>query len=747
MTQTWNLKGDSPAALGLGTEVFFGAQSYNADGPSIYLVTDLVTLTAAAIVASLHAVPSGGTAGQALVKTSGTDYAYTWQTLPVLGGGTGIISYAVGDLLYASTTTALAKLAGVATGNALISGGVNTAPSWGKVGLTTHISGILGMANGGTAVSLTASDGGIVYSTASAMAILTATATARQMLQSGASGAPAWSTTTWPATTTASRILYSSATSVIGEITSANSSILVTDGSGVPSLSATLPAVTLGGTVSGGGNQINNVIIGTSTPLAGSFTTVAASTSVTVTSASAVALAVGLAGATNPAFVVDSSTSSQAAGFKITGAATGGTVALVVTDSGSNANVTFNAKGSGTIGIGSVSTGPVMISPALTLSAALTYGGVTLTNAATGTGKMVLDTSPALVTPALGVPASGIATNLTGLPLTTGVTGTLPVANGGTNGGTVAAARSSLGLYPGVAGGRVTLTSETPVLTTTVSGATTVYYAIYLHQFVPIYDGTNINMTDIGGELSQATTDSTKSPAACTTNRNYDLFVWSDGGTLRCTRGPAWSSDTSRGTGAGTTELQKVFGVWLNKVTITNGPAANRGTYVGTIRTNGSSQVDYIFGAVAANGTAASFGVWNFYNRLPVTTFIGDTTDSWTYSTATWRAANASNTMRCSYVAGFNETIVNAVHAASGNNSSNNSAVAVGVDVTNDYTGNSGWTGSTANVPFFGSYAGYPGIGFHFVQAVEYASGATGTFFGDGGATWLQSGLTVTLTN
>jgi hypothetical protein len=71
-------------------------------------------------------------------------------TLVATQGGTGQSSYAVGDLLYASTTTALSKLADVATGNALISGGVGVAPSYGKIGLTTHISGTLAVGNGGT---------------------------------------------------------------------------------------------------------------------------------------------------------------------------------------------------------------------------------------------------------------------------------------------------------------------------------------------------------------------------------------------------------------------------------------------------------------------------------------------------------------------------------------------------------------------------------------------------------------------
>lgn len=68
-------------------------------------------------------------------------------------GGTGQSVYAVGDILFANTTTTLSKLPDVATGNAVISGGVGVAPAYGKIGLTTHVSGTLPVANGGTNAS------------------------------------------------------------------------------------------------------------------------------------------------------------------------------------------------------------------------------------------------------------------------------------------------------------------------------------------------------------------------------------------------------------------------------------------------------------------------------------------------------------------------------------------------------------------------------------------------------------------
>lgn len=198
------------------------------------------------------------------------------------------------------------------------------------------------------------------------------------------------------------------------------------------SAALTYGGVTLSNAVTGTGNMVlsaSPTLTGTLTASVGSFSSTLASTAHTITSASATALTVGLNGATNPAFTIDASTASQAAGFKITGAATAGTVALVATDSGSNTNITINAKGSGTIGIGSVSTGAVTITPATTLSNALTYGGVALSNAVTGTGNMMLSASPTTT----GTLTAAAATFSGTVTLSGGLSAPLVLAQGGSN--------------------------------------------------------------------------------------------------------------------------------------------------------------------------------------------------------------------------------------------------------------------------------------------------------------------------
>jgi hypothetical protein len=96
-------------------------------------------------------------------------------------------------------------------------------------------------------------------------------------------------------------------------------------------------------------------------------------------------------------------------------------------------------------------------------------GGTGVTTS-TGTGSVVLNTSPTLVTPILGTPTSGTLTNATGLPIVAGTTGTLTLARGGTNATTAAAALVSLGERTGATGALVTPTGTTGERPTPATG-------------------------------------------------------------------------------------------------------------------------------------------------------------------------------------------------------------------------------------------------------------------------------------
>lgn len=297
--------------------------------------------------------------------------------------------------------------------------------------------------------------------------------------------------------------------------------------------------------------------------------------------------------------------------------------------------------------------------------------------------------------------------------------------------------------------GRITLSTGVAVMTSTVSGATSVLYTPSNGNLIPIFNGTNWLPTAFT-ELSQLTTDTTKSPAACTTNSNYDIFVWNDSGTIRATRGPAWSSNTVRGTGAGTSELDFTTAFPTNKNAITNGPAANRGTWVGSIRTNGSSTVDYNVGGGASGGFAGSLGVWNMYNRNLTTGQSVDGGVSYPLTSNTIRQARASagnqvsvlvglavDTLCVSYQTRIDTAAVSGAFAQIG----------IGEDTTTTFTSPRIFIKTVAAVLFLGSpyttIVKTPLLGYHTYAALEASDGTNANSFnGDANAT-----LTLTVWN
>jgi hypothetical protein len=145
-----------------------------------------------------------------------------------------------------------------------------------------------------------------------------------------------------------------------------------------------------------------------------------------------VAIANGGTGQTTAASAITALSGTQTSGYYLRSDGTNTALAAIVAGDVPtlNQNTTGNAA--------TVTTNANLTGAVTSVGNATSLGSFTSANLAsaltdeTGSGSAVFATSPTLVTPLLGTPTSVTLTNATGLPLTTGVTGTLPTANGGT---------------------------------------------------------------------------------------------------------------------------------------------------------------------------------------------------------------------------------------------------------------------------------------------------------------------------
>jgi hypothetical protein len=286
----------------------------------------------------------------------------------------------------------------------------------------------------------------------------------------------------------------------------------------------------------------------------------------------------------------------------------------------------------------------------------------------------------------------------------------------------------ALPYMPSMPGGRLTPTTGTPIPSAAVSAGANVYYSPHNGPHIPIFDG-SVMVPTLFNELTNVLSNATDNPAAAVASKIYDLFVWLKAGVPTLSRGPAWTSDTVRSLG-----ISRTSGLWTNTSGITNGPAANRGTYVGSIRTNAAATLDWGLGGSGPGGVNALLMVWNAYNRVPTVGASYDTTTSWNVPSGD-RAMNGSGQNRVYVLKGLNEDPISFGLGSR--------CFCASTGIAHIFIGKNGTTGATA-LPGRGvvtgsaspavnmdvnvnmtAYDNSPGLGWNWYQACENANAAS----------------------
>lgn len=271
-----------------------------------------------------------------------------------------------------------------------------------------------------------------------------------------------------------------------------------------------------------------------------------------------------------------------------------------------------------------------------------------------------------------------------------------------------------LGIVCPEPGGRLSPASGNVFAQTT---SNTLYYTPYKHNNIVLWDGTRW-VAHTYSELSIATN------ALGGGTIPYDVFVYDNSGTVTLYL-LAWSTANARATNISlqdgrfclTGDKTKLYlGTFLNNVSLSVGPT---GIYI-----------------------------WNMYNRCRYTIQVVDTTDSWTYTTNSWRQANNNTSNQIGYVVGLAIDTISVVASCHAANSAVASHIGPGIGVNSTTTNIAVIRGGTARTgesqSAWAYWSGFGLAGYNYIAWLERSTTTSGTttFYGDaGGISTLQTGL------
>ncbi len=232
------------------------------------------------------------------------------------------------------------------------------------------------------------------------------------------------------------------------------------------------------------------------------------------------------------------------------------------------------------------------------------------------------------------------------------------------------------------------------------------------------------NALSIAGALQTFSEVSLAVPA--TTSQMYSVFAKSGGVSSITLSAVAWTNDTTPGAAAT---------AWVNGEEVLS--TDHTKLLIGWFRT----------GAVAGqtNDTAASRLVLSYYNPLPAPLYAADTTASWTYATAAWRAADANTTVgqgrvelistgkrliRAQYSLAVRLNVASATPANFRTAGLALDGSGAPANAAQTYIGNGNAGTIYSGGSLVAGYSGIPAAGYHYLQAVEFGTSDTGTMYG-----------------